>query len=204
MCDMRMLELRMLPAARLRLARLWVSDDPAQKALSNKPVRDAGSLFFLCRGCKDCSRCNTGVDGHPCVTTPVQRQCWYAVGSTVLNPFQVVAKMTVVFWDATAYAWLSYAANSQRASFEVQFNGTNIFAGQPSLAAKLPGFSAPPQQMYYSTSVFGPLDWSLLGPRFSTAAAPRVRICDAAGACTNAQCVFGVDKPVLLPSDVGL
>jgi hypothetical protein len=137
------------------------------------------------------------------VTTPVQRQCWFAVGTTVLNPFQVVAKMTVVYWDAVAYAWLSYAANSQRASFEVQFNGTNVFAGQPSLT-KLPGFAAPPQLMYYSTGVFGPLDWSLLGPRFNSAAGTRVRICDIGGACSNALCVFGQDKPVLRPADVGL
>jgi hypothetical protein len=160
-------------------------------------------FFFFGRGCSDCSRCETGPEGHACVTTPVQRQCWFAVGTTVLNPFQVVAKMTVLYWDAVAYARVNYAANSQRSFFEIQVNGTNVFAGQPSLP-KLPGFAAPPQLMYYNTLLFGPLDWSLLGPRFSSAAGTRVHICDSSNACLDALCVFGPDVPVLSPADVGL
>ncbi len=134
----------------------------------------------------------------------VLRQCYFAQGTTVLNPFQVVAKMSVVFWDANAYAWVSFAANSQRASFDLRLaDGTNVFAGQPSLTT-LPGFSSPPQRMFYSTSVFGPLDWSVLGPRFNPSAGVRVRICDGANVCTTSLCMFGADKPVLKPSDVGL
>ena len=132
-----------------------------------------------CGGCNDCSRCTTGIDGHPCVTTPVQRQCFFAQGTTVLNPFQVVTKMTVVFWDSVAYAWVNYAANSERDSFEIQWNGTNIFQGQSSLPS-LPGFDSAPKKMYYNTNVFGPLDWTTLGARFQSGGSPdvRVRICN--------------------------
>ena len=45
------------------------------------------------------------------------------------------------------------------------------------------------QRMFYSTSVFGPLDWRVLGPRFRSAAGVQVRICDAAGACSVNVCI---------------
>lgn len=136
------------------------------------------------------------------MTTAVQRQCYFAQGTTVLNPFQIAVKMTVVFWDSNAYAWVNYAANSERSSFRILWNDTNVFAGQPSLA-KMPGFSGPPKKMFYSTSIFGPLDWSLLAPRFNTGQTVNVEICNDAE-CVSNVCSFTPDKPVLAPADVGL
>jgi hypothetical protein len=157
----------------------------------------------LCGSCTNCSSCTTGPDSHRCVTTPVLRQCYFAQGTTVLNPFQVVVKMSVLFFDSSAYSWVSFAANSQRSSLQFLLSdGSSVFAGQPSLSSP-PGFSTPPQRMFYATSVFGPLDWTVLAPRFNSNSGVQIRICDA-GACTVSNCLFGADKPVLKPSDVGL
>jgi hypothetical protein len=121
----------------------------------------------------------------------------------VLDPFQVVAKMTAIFWGNVSYAYVNYAANSVRDSFEIiSLNDTNVFEGQTTLT-KLPGFNTPPQKMFYSTSIFGPLDWTILSERFNSGANVNVKICEGT-VCEVKACKFGVDKPVLKPEDIGL
>lgn len=153
-----------------------------------------------------------GPENHTCVTTAVIRQCYFAQGTTVLNPFQVLVKVTAIFWDNHAYSWVNFASNTEQESFEIISNNAsdpstfeqNIYTGQT--MPKLPGFSNVdgPARLYYQTSVFGPLDWDLLGPRFNSQASVAVKLCKTSTDCSTYSCIFGVDKPVLTPADVGL
>lgn len=128
-----------------------------------------------------------------------------------MNPFQVVAKLSMVFWDDVAYAWVNYAANAPRSSFALVSNdpanaavrGQNVFAGQSAaIVPTLPGWTtAKGPQLFYSTQVFGPLDWTQLRARTSVVG---VSLCTVATnpVCTTFPCTFGLDKPVLTPLDV--
>lgn len=160
----------------------------------------------------DCTICTSGgPEGHPCVRTPVLRQCSFSQGVTVMDPFQAIAKVSVVYWASTAYAWVNYAANSERSSLAFISNnasdpttlGQSIFLGQPAnVLPSQPGFgSADGPQLFYSTGVFGPLNWTVLEPRMTRVG---VRLCTtgATPTCTTYSCTFGSDKPVLRPDQV--
>lgn len=161
-----------------------------------------------CHDCQDCDTCSSGgPEDHPCVTTAVIRQCTFSQGVTARNPFQVMAKVSVVYFNNHAYAWVNYAANSVRSSLQfVNSSGISIFSGQSSLPTQ-PGFGvADGSLMFYETSIFGPMDWAVLKLQFDPAVGPvYVQICVDAlpTSCSLHACAFGPDRPVLTANQGG-